>query len=53
MNEPKLTRWADVAKLLKDGWTVHGFDLVSPAGERRAAWGNAIASCRARGLVKS
>ncbi|HLA60951.1 MAG TPA: hypothetical protein VK626_01775 [Nitrospiraceae bacterium] len=48
---PRLTRWADVAALLAKGWTVEGFDLVSPAGERRSAWGNAIQSCIKRGLV--
>jgi len=30
---------------------VDGFDLVSPAGERRPAWGNAIKACRDRGLI--
>lgn len=48
----RITRWADVAKLLEQGWTVVGFDLVSPTGERRSAWGNAIDSCCRRGLVK-
>lgn len=52
MTEQRITRWKDVAELLKQGWTVDGFDLVSPTGERRSAWGNAIASCRRRGLVK-
>lgn len=53
MTESRITRWKDVAALLAQGWTVDGFDLVSPAGERRSAWGNAIKSCRDRGLVKS
>lgn len=52
MTEQRITRWKDVAELLKQGWTVDGFDLVSPIGERRSAWGNAIDSCRRRGLVK-
>lgn len=52
MSEPRITRWTEVAKLLKQGWTVDGFYIVSPTGERRSAWGNAIDSCRRRGLVK-
>jgi hypothetical protein len=52
MNEPRITRWAEVAKLLAGGWTVDGFDLVSPDGlERRSAWGNAIDACVKRGLT--
>jgi len=47
----KITRWKDVAALLEQGWRVDGFDLVSPAGERRPAWGNAIKACRDRGLI--
>lgn len=49
----RITRWKDVAALLKQGWRVEGFDLVSPTGERRNAWGNAIKACRDRGLVRS
>lgn len=52
MNEQRITRWKDVAALLAQGWTIDGFDVVSPTGERRSAWGNAISSCRRRGLVK-
>lgn len=53
MNEqPRIQKWKEVAELLKLGWTVDGFDLVSPAGERRSAWGNAIKACRDRGLIK-
>jgi hypothetical protein len=48
----RIRRWREVAKLLEQGWHVERFDLVSPTGERRSAWGNAIASCAARGLVK-
>lgn len=51
--EYRITRWRDVATLLEQGWTVDGFDLVSPSGERRSAWGNAIAACRKRGLVQA
>jgi hypothetical protein len=53
MNEPRITRWRDVAELLKQGWRIEGFDLVSPTGERRSAWGNAISACAARGLTQS
>lgn len=53
MTETRITRWKDVAALLNQGWRIDGFDVVSPTGERRSAWGNAIQSCRARGLVKS
>jgi hypothetical protein len=50
---PRITRWKDVAELLKQGWRLDGnFDLVSPVGERRSAWGNAINACRDRGLIK-
>ncbi len=52
MTAQRITRWKDVAALLKQGWRVDGFDLVSPSGERRSAWGNAIKACRDRGLVK-
>lgn len=48
----KITRWKDLAALLKQGWRVEGYELVSPAGERREVWLNAIRSCRERGLVK-
>jgi hypothetical protein len=48
----RITRWREVAQLLEQGWRVEGFDLVSPAGERRSAWGNAIAACRKRGLIQ-
>lgn len=48
----RITRWTEVAELLRYGWRVDGFDLVSPTGERRSAWGNAIKACRDRGLVK-
>ena len=52
MAEQRLTRWKDVAALLKEGWRPDGdFDLVGPTGERRSAWGNAIKACRDRGLV--
>jgi hypothetical protein len=51
MADQRLTRWTDVAELLAKGWTVDGFDIVSPAGERRSAWGNAIQACVKRGLV--
>jgi len=51
--ELRITRWKEVAELLKAGWRVEGgFDLVSPSGERRSAWGNAIKACRDRGLVQ-
>jgi len=50
MNEPRIQKWKDVAALLKQGWRVDGFDLESPAGERRNAWGNAIKACHDRGL---
>lgn len=50
---PRITRWKQVAELLEQGWRVDGdFDLVSPTGERRSAWGNAIKACRHRGLVR-
>lgn len=50
---PRITRWKQVAELLEQGWRVDGdFDLVSPTGERRSAWGNAIKACRNRGLVR-
>jgi len=53
MTEQRITRWKDVAKLLEQGWRLDGkFDLVSPTGERRSAWGNAIKACRDRGLVR-
>jgi len=51
MNEPRIQKWKEVAALLKQGWRVDGFDLVSPTGERRNAWGNAIKACRDRGLI--
>jgi len=53
MKQPRIQRWHDVAKLLEQGWQVEGFDLVSPTGERRSAWGNAIAACASRGLIKA
>jgi len=53
MNEPRIQKWKDVAALLKQGWRVDGFDLVSPTGERRNAWGNAIKACQDRGLIPS
>jgi hypothetical protein len=52
MTAARIQRWRDVAALLAQGWTVDGFDLVSPTGERRSAWGNAIEACRKRGLVQ-
>jgi hypothetical protein len=53
MSDPTITRWKDVAALLKQGWhVVDGFTLVSPSGERRSAWGNAIKACRDRGLIQ-
>lgn len=48
----RITKWMDVAALLEQGWKVDGFDIVSPTGERRLCWGNAIEACRKRGLVK-
>lgn len=49
---PRITRWKELAELLKKGWRmVDDFDLVSPTGERRSAWGNAVKACRDRGLV--
>ena len=52
VTDSRITRWKDVAELLKQGWRIEGdFDLVSPKGERRSAWGNAIKACRDRGLV--
>jgi hypothetical protein len=49
---PRITKWKDVAVLLEQGWRLDGkFDLVSPTGERRSAWGNAIKACRDRGLL--
>lgn len=49
---PRITRWKDLAALLKQGWRmVDDFDLVSPTGERRSAWGNAVKACRDRGLT--
>lgn len=50
-SEQRITRWSGVAKLLIQGWTIDGFDVVSPTGERKSAWGNAIKACRDRGLV--
>jgi hypothetical protein len=51
MTDQTITRWKDVAALLEQGWRLDGkFDLVSPTGERRSAWGNAIKACRDRGL---
>lgn len=49
----RIQRWSELAKLLRAGWRVDGFDVVSKDGERRSVWGNAIAACRARGLVGS
>jgi hypothetical protein len=49
----RITRWKEVAELLRFGWRVEGFDLVSPEGQRRSAWGNAIEACRKRGLISS
>lgn len=52
MGEQRITKWKEVAELLQKGWRLDGdFDLVSPAGERRNAWGNAIKACRDRGLI--
>ena len=52
--QPRIQRWKEVAQLLKQGWRlVDDFDLVSPTGERRSAWGNAIKACRDRGLIPS
>jgi hypothetical protein len=48
----RITKWKDVAALLEQGWRIDGFDVVSPSGDRRSAWGNAIEACRKRGLVK-
>lgn len=51
--QPRITRWKEVAALLKQGWRVEGdFGLVSPDGkERQSAWGNAVKACRDRGLA--
>lgn len=52
MTEQRIQKWREVAELLKQGWRLDGdFDLVSPTGERRSAWGNAIKACRDRGLI--
>lgn len=51
-DQPRITRWKEVAELLKQGWRVDGSNLVSPTGERRSAWRNAIQSCRDRGLIR-
>ncbi len=48
----RIQKWREVAQLLEQGWRVEHFDLVSPTGERRSAWGNAIEACRKRGLIK-
>lgn len=50
-NASRIQRWTEVAELLKQGWRIEDFEVVSPTGERRSAWGNAIAACRARGLI--
>ncbi len=50
--QPRITRWKELAKLLEQGWRmVDNFDLVSATGERRSAWGNAVKACRDRGLI--
>jgi hypothetical protein len=51
MTLPLLTRWKEVAALLEQGWRIEGFYVVSPTGERRGAWLNAIRACEKRGLV--
>jgi hypothetical protein len=53
MSEQRLTKWTEVAALLAQGWHIDGFDVVSPTGERRSAWGNAIKACAKRGLALS
>lgn len=52
-SDKRITRWSEVAQLLAQGWTIDGFNVVSPTGELRSAWGNATKACRDRGLVKS
>ena len=47
----RIQRWKEAAELIEQGWRVDGFNLISPTGERRSAWGNAIQACRNRGLV--
>jgi len=50
--DARIQKWREVATLLEQGWRLDGdFDLVSPDGKRRSAWGNAIKACRDRGLV--
>jgi hypothetical protein len=51
VSTPRITRWKEVAKLLEQGWRVEGFHLISPTGEIRSAWGNAIKACQDRGLI--
>lgn len=52
MADQRIQKWREVAELLEQGWRLDGkFDLVSPTGERRSAWGNAIKACRDRGLL--
>lgn len=49
---PRIRGWEEVANLLEQGWHIDGnFTVVSPDGERRSAWGNAIKACRGRGLI--
>lgn len=50
-DQPKIQKWSEMAALLKQGWSLEGFTLVSPTGEKRDAWLNAIESCRKRGLI--
>ena len=51
-DQPRIQKWKEVAELLKHGWRVEGLcDLVSPTGERRSAWVNAVQACRDRGLI--
>lgn len=52
MTEQRIQKWREVAALLEQGWRLDGkFDLVSPTGQRRSAWGNAVKACLDRGLV--
>lgn len=48
MTDIRITKWKDVAALIDQGWRIEGHEVVSPTGERRGAWINAIRSCQAR-----
>lgn len=49
---PLIQKWKEVATLLEQGWRIDHYHLVSPTGERRGAWVNAIRACQKRGLDK-